>query len=240
MTCRSTAWVLCQLALMASLASGPRNTAAETAPRPPRPDTEPAAEAGEKGATSKDDGRQQAKPRKTKDRYFAVTGAIVHTISGPILNGPTILAKNGKVIAIGDDMKVPPEAEILNATGFHLYPGLVAVGSSGIVGNEPPEDNSDVFSLSITLALAGGITTAVTGNTAAKLTFGTLEDHVLKRDLFFTLRYSTQDPEGRRRFRQTLERARQYLRDLESHEEDKKADPAAKPPDKTWMRANTR
>ena len=75
------------------------------------------------------------------------------------------------------------------------------VSSSGIVGNEPPEDSSDVFSLATVLALAGGITTAVTGNTAARLTFGSTEDMIVKRNLFKSLSYSTSDPQARRKLR---------------------------------------
>ena len=64
------------------------------------------------------------------------------------------------------------------------------------MGSEPPEDSSDVFSLATALALAGGITTTVTGNTAAKPTFGTLEGHVVKKGLFHSLNYSTNAPDA--------------------------------------------
>lgn len=173
---------------------------------------------------------------KPDDRYFAVTGATVHTVSGPVLEQPTVLCKNGKIFAIGYELEVPEEAEVLDATGYHLYPGLVAVSSSGLLGSEPPEDNSDPFSLSMALGLAGGITTAVVDDTAAKLTYGTLEDHTLKRDLFFSLTYSRSAPSARARFRKTLERVRQYMRDYEAYEERKKEDPEAKEPDKSWLK----
>ncbi|MFV2066484.1 MAG: amidohydrolase family protein [Pirellulales bacterium] len=169
------------------------------------------------------------------DRYFAVRGAIVHTVSGPTLHGPIVLCKNGKITAIGHDLVVPEEAEVLEADGFHLYPGLVSVRSSGIVGSEPPDDNTNVYSLYMSLGLAGGVTTVATGNTVAKLTFGTLDGHVVKRSVFHTLRYSTQDPSGRRKFRAALDRVQQYLRDLEDYEAKKKTDPGAKEPDKKWL-----
>ena len=170
------------------------------------------------------------------DRYFAVTGATVHTVSGPTLAGATILSKNGKIIAIGHDLVVPEKAETLDAQGFHLYPGLVAVRSSGIIGSEPPDDSTDVFGLALTLGLAGGVTTAVSGNTAAKLSYGTLDDHVVKRNLFHSLSYSRSSPSGRRKLRSVLDRVRQYLRDLQAYEEEKKTDPKAKEPDKAWLK----
>lgn len=201
--------------------------------RPPRPKRQaPRPEP----ATDETKEAEEVKPDEPKPRFFAVTAAVVHTVTGPVLYGQTILCRNGKIAAIGHDVVVPEDAETLDAKGFQLYPGLVAVDSSGIVGGEPPEDNTDLYSLSMTLALAGGVTTVVTGNTAAKLTFGTLDDHVLKRNLFTNLQYSTRDPDGRRKLREALERARQYLRDLEAHEEQKKLDPKAKPPDKAWLK----
>ncbi len=200
-------------------------------PTPPKKPTPPA-----KAKPTEDEKKGEATPDEPEPRYFAVTGAIVHTVSGPVLHGPTVLCKNGKIAAVGHDVTVPEEAETLDAEGFHVYPGLVAVDSSGVVGGSSPEDNTDLYALSMTLGLAGGVTTAVSGNTAAKLSFGTLEDHMLKRNLFTTLRYSTRDPAGRRRFRQALERARQHLRDLQAHEEKKKTDPKAKPPDTAWLK----
>jgi imidazolonepropionase-like amidohydrolase len=209
-------------------------------PKPvPKEEPQPAAEAkpenqGEQGEKKTEEDEEE----KEEDRYFAVTGAIVHTVGGPTLAGPTILTKNGKIAAIGHDVEIPDDAEILDAAGFHLYPGLVAVSSSGLVGSSAPEDSTDVFNLSMNLALAGGITTVVSGNTAAKLTFGTLEDHVVKGNLFHTLSYTTRSPDARRQFRDTLERVRQYIRDLNAYEEKKKTDPQAKEPDKAWLKGN--
>jgi len=221
--------IFCQFILACVLAFSPPNASA--AESEPKPKDEPAATATKKPADDK-----KEKKVKKPDRFFAVTGATVHTVSGPTLSGPTVLSKNGKITAIGHDVAIPEKAEVLDASGFYLYPGLVAVRSSSIVGSDPPDDNTDVFGLYMTLGLAGGITTVASGNTAAKLTFGTLEDHVLKRKLLHTLQYSTQNPDGRRKFRQQLDRVRQYLRDLDAHEEEKKTDPKAKPPDKAWLK----
>ena len=232
MTFRSLVLVSIQFILAGSLAFAPPPMSG--AEPQPKPKDEPATTDAKKPTEAKKEDKEE-KETKKPDRFFAVTGATVHTVSGSTLNGPTVLSKNGKIVAIGHDVAMPKDAEVLDASGFHLYPGLVAVSSSGIVGGEPPEDNTNVFGISMTLGLAGGITTVASGNTAAKLTFGTLEDHVLKRKLFHTLQYSTQNPDGRRKLRAQLDRVRQYLRDLEAHEEEKKIDPKAKPPDKAWL-----
>ena len=235
MTHRSLTLLLCFFVLAQGLwAPGPGQAAGSPGAQPPPAKKPPAKPDAKKPETDK--AEEEPKVEKPKERFFAVTGAIVHTVTGPVLRGPTVLCRNGKIAAIGHDVTIPEEAETLDAKGFHLYPGLVAVSSMGIVGSEPPEDNTDLYSLNMTLGLAGGVTTVVTGNTAAKLTFGTLEDHVLKRNLFTTLQYSTRNPTGRRQFRHALDRARGYLRDLEAHEEKKKLDPKAKPPDKAWLK----
>jgi len=182
-----------------------------------------------KAAEKKDE--KKDKKEEKKDRWFAVKGATVHTISGPTLEQATIVCKNGKVYAIGRSVPIPHDAEQLDATGFHVYPGLIAVRSVTLVGGEPPEDTTDVFSLASTAALASGLTTVVTGNTAAKVTYGTLEGMIVKRNLFETMRYRSTDPGGKRRMREGFEKARQYLRDQQAFEEDRKRNPDLKAPD---------
>ena len=180
--------------------------------------------------------KEEKKKEPPKDRYFAVTGAVVHTVTDGDRYGTTILSKNGKIVEIAGSVDLPDDTEVLDATGYHLYPGLVAVNSGGILGAKPPDETTDVYSLQMTLALAGGITTAVSGNTAARLTFGSVEDMVVKRDLFTTLQYSTGDSGSRRKVREGFERVRQYLRDLQAYEEKKKVDAEAEEPDKEWIK----
>lgn len=205
--------------------------------QPPRPYRRGRQRAMESSSSTIPLAAKKPQEDKPNDRYFAVTGATVHTVSGPTLADSTILCKNGKIVAIGRGVVIPEDAETLDAAGFHLYPGLIAVRSRGLVGSEPPDNSTDVFGLYLTLGLAGGITTAVTGNTAAKLSYGTLDDHVIKRKLFDTLSYSRRSPSSRLKFRKTLERVRQYLRDLQAYEEEKTKNPQAKEPDKSWLKS---
>ncbi len=182
-----------------------------------------------------DDDKDKKKKKKKDDRYFAIKAGTVHTVTGATLFDVTILTKNGKIIEIGESVEVPEKAERLDASGYHVYPGLVAVSSSGVIGSEPPDDSTDVFSLTMTIGLAGGITTAVTGNTAGKLTFSTLEGLVVKRDLFYKLSYSSSSPDGRRKLREKFDKVRQYMRDLEIYADEKKKDDEAEEPDKEWL-----
>lgn len=218
----------------------------EPEPKPePKPDPDPedapaesdetkaGKAAGDTEQESEDDEDAEKEP---EDTYFAIIGGTVHTVTDGELHGVTILTKNGKIDRIGKSVAIPEGTETLDASGLHVYPGLVAVASGGIVGGEPPEDTTDVYGLRMTIALAGGITTAMTGQTAAKLTFGTLDDIAIRRNVFTPLRYSTRDADARRTLRAAFEKVRQYLRDLESYEERKKTDPDEEEPDKEWIK----
>jgi hypothetical protein len=173
---------------------------------------------------------------KKEARYLAIRGATVHTVTGPVLAGATVLCKDEKIAAIGIDVRIPEGAEVIDAAGHHLYPGLVVAGETrNLVGSGNPEDSTDVYSLSMTLGLAGGLTTVFSDNQAAKLTHGSVDDIVLKRNLFERISYSTRNPAGRRALREAFERVREHLRATEEYERRKVADPEARKPDDKWI-----
>lgn len=188
-------------------------------------------------ATSTSTASSTTQSAEKKDHYFAVINGLVHTVAGSVLDGATILCKNGKIVEIGRTVALPPETEVLDATDRFVYPGLVVASpASSIHGAEPPEDSTDVFSLGLEVALVGGITTALAGNTAAKLTFGSVEDIVIRRNIYIPLSYDRGAYEARRELRADLDRVRQYLRDLRKHEIELETNKDAKPPEKEWLR----
>ena len=206
-----------------------------------QPATQPTSQAASQPTTQPASQPADEEEKKPADRYLVVTNANVHTVSGPDMPDTTIVCKNGKIASLGADVTIPEpgdraDVEFLDAQGRHVYPGLIAAQSTGILGAAPSKDSTNLYSLYMTIALAGGLTTAVTGNSAAKLTYGTLEDHVLKDNLFVRLRYTTDSPDGRRTLRRDLDKVRQYIRDLEKHEQEKAKDPEAKEPDKEWLK----
>ncbi len=214
-------------------ASQPTTTRA--AEKTPPPVSQPVTQPASRPAESQPATAAASQPAK-KDRWLAVVGGRVHTVTGPLLERATVLSKNGVITAVGQDVHVPPEAEVIDARGLYVYPGLIAAVASGIHGGGEPQDTTNVFGLNMLIALAGGITTSVTGNTAAKLTFGTTEDMLLKSNLFVDLPYSTRNPVERARLRADLERVRNYLRDVQRHEREKATNKNAKPPDKEWLK----
>jgi imidazolonepropionase-like amidohydrolase len=56
---------------------------------------------------------------------IAVTGGTVYPVSSaPIQNG-TVLIRNGKIVAVGADVAIPPDAQRVDATGKIVTPGFV-------------------------------------------------------------------------------------------------------------------
>ncbi|NRA98037.1 MAG: hypothetical protein HRU14_17710, partial [Planctomycetes bacterium] len=126
--------------------------------------------------------------KEPKDRYLVVVGADIHTGTGEVLRDARLLAKNGKIVAIGyDDFEVPGldfgldvpaderdyVLEILDASNVNqgrVYPGMVAFSSSGLLGGSGDlRDSIDMFNRNMVLALAAGITTTGQTSSTAKL-----------------------------------------------------------------------
>jgi hypothetical protein len=195
--------------------------------KPARPATE----------EKKDEPKKKDETEKKEESWLALTGGDVYTVTGPVLRKATVLVKDGKVVALGRELTIPEGTETIDVAGMRVYPGLVAVSSSRIIGREPPENSTDVYGTNMILGLSAGLTTVVTGNTAAKLTYGTVDDMVLRRNIFTTLRYTRRSPMQRREMRVDMEKVRQYLRDLEAYGDAKsRGDKEAKEPDKKWLR----
>jgi imidazolonepropionase-like amidohydrolase len=55
---------------------------------------------------------------------YAIKGAKVYTVSGaPIENG-TVIIRSGKIAAVGTNVEIPADAQVIDAAGLELYPGL--------------------------------------------------------------------------------------------------------------------
>lgn len=55
---------------------------------------------------------------------FAITGAHIVPISGEEFDG-TIVVADGKIVALGPDVAVPDGAEVVDAMGRWVLPGLI-------------------------------------------------------------------------------------------------------------------
>jgi len=58
-------------------------------------------------------------------RYFAIRNARIVPVSGPVIEGGTIVIARGIIAAVGKDIPVPPEAWVIDGKGLTVYPGLI-------------------------------------------------------------------------------------------------------------------
>ena len=54
---------------------------------------------------------------------FAIRGGTVHTLAGDAFVG-TVVIRDGLIMSVGPNVAVPSDAEVVDATGKHVYPGL--------------------------------------------------------------------------------------------------------------------
>ena len=113
------------------------------------------------------------------DNLYAVRGAMVHPVDAPDIQG-TVIIENGRIASVGPDAEVPDGAAVIDASGLHVYPGLIDAGTTlGITeislvdathdyadsGRIQPDLRAstaiNVDSELIPVSRAGGITTAL-------------------------------------------------------------------------------
>jgi len=64
-------------------------------------------------------------PAPPQDHAIALVNGTVHTVSGSVLQNAVVLFENGKITALGNDVRIPPGVERLDVTGKHVYPSLI-------------------------------------------------------------------------------------------------------------------
>jgi hypothetical protein len=71
-------------------------------------------------------------------QYFAIRGAKVFPVSGPPIEGTTVVVSRGIITAIGKDAAIPPEAWVIDGKGLNVYPGLVDAFTDVGIPATPP------------------------------------------------------------------------------------------------------
>ena len=56
---------------------------------------------------------------------IAITNGKVVTVTGDTYEQGTVLVENGKIVAVGANIDIPADAEIINAEGMWVTPGLI-------------------------------------------------------------------------------------------------------------------
>ena len=193
-------------------------TAQDPPPEEEASEQEPAAEETQEPAEEEVEVEEEL-----ESEYLAVVGGDVYTVTDGVIAGGTVLLHKDRIEAVGALVAVPEGAEVIDARGMHVYPGLVAVNASGILrgSGKAALDSFDPYSLTVDLMLAGGITTVQSGGAVAKLTRGSLDGTLVQTDTWVSLNYSSSAPSSRRRLREGLDQARDFLRRKRAHELDK-------------------
>ena len=106
-------------------------------------------------------------------KYTAVVGGDIHTITRGVIKDGVILIKGDKIDKIGVNVEIPEKAEIIDAKGMFIMPGIVAASTymglprsyTGLQerGELNPQmkisDAIDPYDRLFKFALAGGVTT---------------------------------------------------------------------------------
>ena len=72
-----------------------------------------------------------------QDRAIAIRGGTVLPISGPAIPNGTVILRGGKIVAVGANVPVPAGAEIVDASGRYVMPGVIDAASHiGIEAND--------------------------------------------------------------------------------------------------------
>ncbi len=124
---------------------------------------------------------------------IVIKNGLVKTMAGRDIENGQIIIENGKIKAVGKDMDIPEEAEVIDAVGLIVTPGFVdghchigmweeGIGFEGEDGNEDTEpitpqlraiDAINPMDQGFQDAIEGGVTTAVTGPGSANVIGGT-------------------------------------------------------------------
>ena len=60
----------------------------------------------------------------TRTSSYAIKGGKVYTLAGaPIENGIVVI-RDGKIVAVGANIAIPSDAQLIDATGLEVYPGM--------------------------------------------------------------------------------------------------------------------
>ena len=122
-----------------------------------------------------------------------IRNGLVKTMAGPDIENGQVLLDGGKIVAVGKEVNAPADAQVIDATGCLVTPGLIdghchigmeeaAIGFEGTDGNECTDpltpqvraiDASQPMDETLAQAAAAGVTTAVTGPGSGNVVGGT-------------------------------------------------------------------
>jgi imidazolonepropionase-like amidohydrolase len=73
---------------------------------------------------------QEVVPAPPQRAPIALVGGTIHTVSNGVIENGTIVFTDGRITAVGANVQVPANAERVDISGKHVYPGLVSAFST--------------------------------------------------------------------------------------------------------------
>lgn len=138
-------------------------------------------------------------PPSSERGSVLLRGGTVHPVTGPALEATDVLVEDGRIARIGQGLRAPSGAQVIDVTGKHITPGIIDAhshialssvneASNPIVAEVQMRDAVNPADIGIYRALAGGVTTIHVMHGSANPVGG--ENETLK------LRWGTLDPDG--------------------------------------------
>lgn len=66
-----------------------------------------------------------ATPLSSQQKMVAIRGGQIHTISSGVIDDGVVLVHDGKIADVGRNVSIPPDAEIIDAKGLIVTPGII-------------------------------------------------------------------------------------------------------------------
>jgi imidazolonepropionase-like amidohydrolase len=64
-------------------------------------------------------------PGKPQEKPIALVGGTIHTVTKGTIENGVVLFDKGKIVAVGREINIPKDAEVIDVKGKHIYPGLI-------------------------------------------------------------------------------------------------------------------
>lgn len=66
---------------------------------------------------------------KARQGVFALTNARIETVTNGTIEQGTLVIRNDEIIAVGTNVTIPSDAEVIDCSGLTIYPGLIDSGT---------------------------------------------------------------------------------------------------------------
>ncbi len=67
---------------------------------------------------------------KARGGKFALTNAKIYTVTNGVIENGTLLINNGVIEAVGANVRIPADAEVIDVNGKEIYPGMIDSGTT--------------------------------------------------------------------------------------------------------------